>query len=112
MSPENTYAALFAERAALARLVVELTRSMSRYVYPGLRLGRNLDLLFVGMPVLIGHGEGRPMSASKIAAYLERVPAARRDQSRRLTRFFHKSQGRLICVSMFLNVAVASSGVR
>jgi DNA-binding transcriptional ArsR family regulator len=63
-----------AERLAIARLLLELTRVIynSRYTGSGEKpFGTEIDIVFVGACVAIGDLEHRPMSASDIAAYID-----------------------------------------
>lgn len=56
----------------IARLVLDLCRTTHETLFPGVRFGSDFDLLFVFLAVFIGEAEGRPMTGSKIAAYLDK----------------------------------------
>jgi hypothetical protein len=57
------------ERRAVAQLFIELTRAMRRSINET----GNVDggLLLVAAAVMVGHAEDRPMTAAKIAHYVE-----------------------------------------
>lgn len=60
------------ERLFVARFAIDLNRELYRTLFPTRAPGfaGGLDTLMVACCVTIGHAEGRPMSASKIAAFL------------------------------------------
>lgn len=58
------------ERLRVYRLTLELTKIMHYSIYDGMNFGATVDGLFVGCCVGIGHAESRPMTATKIAHYL------------------------------------------
>lgn len=69
------------ERLFVARFVIDLNRELYRgLVGTGDGFARRLDMLMVACAVTIGHAEGRPMTATKVAAYLglPRMTATRR----------------------------------
>jgi len=53
-----------------AKNIVESCLILQSKMFAGQNFGASLDALFVNFVVLIAHAEGRPMSASKIASYL------------------------------------------
>lgn len=60
------------ERLFVARFVIGLNRELYRSLFPARAdFAGRLDALMVACAVTIGHAEGRPMGATKIAAYLE-----------------------------------------
>jgi len=93
------------ERLLVARTIIEITKVLQRtYANPGEPLGATRELLFVGMCVFIGHLENRPMSASKVARFLEipRTTALRRLHKlikrglvRRSGRFYYVNEAEL-----------------
>jgi DNA-binding MarR family transcriptional regulator len=56
----------------LARLWIELTRQLHRSVAPELQeqFGSRTNLLLIGIAIYLGTIEGRPLTASKLAAYV------------------------------------------
>jgi hypothetical protein len=56
----------------LARLWIELTRQLHRSVAPDLQeqFGSRANLLLIGIAIYLGTIEGRPLTASKLAAYV------------------------------------------
>jgi hypothetical protein len=59
-------------RNRVAHLVVDLVRIAYDAIYPERRgaLAADFDIVLVACAIVIGHTEGRPMTASKIAHYL------------------------------------------
>jgi CRP-like cAMP-binding protein len=57
------------ERRAVAQLFIELTRAMRRSINETGNVDG--DLLLVAAAVMVGHAEDRPMTAAKIAHYVE-----------------------------------------
>jgi hypothetical protein len=59
------------ERLAITRLYVELSHELRESVFRGKDGDADVGtLLLVGCAVVVGHAEGRPMNASKIAGYV------------------------------------------
>jgi CRP-like cAMP-binding protein len=59
------------ERLVICRLLVSMTKELHASVYgDDCNFGAHLEALFVGLAVLIGHGERKPMNATKVALYL------------------------------------------
>ena len=69
-------------RYGMYKSVVECCLIAQANTYPGQNFAATIDGLFVSFVVLIAQAEGRPMSASKIANYLNmpRTTALRRLQ--------------------------------
>src|SRR5262245_38763089 len=59
------------ERLTLCRMFVDVAREAHFEYMPKLAFCRRLDLLVVGVCVAIGHLDGKPFSATKLAAYLD-----------------------------------------
>jgi IclR helix-turn-helix domain len=59
------------ERLVLTRLTIDVSRRVHKTYLPNERFGTALDLMVVGFAVFIGQAEQRPMTAVKIAAWLE-----------------------------------------
>jgi len=59
------------ERARVARLVLNLLRTVRNAYTPELTLEEASEFLFLMMHLFIGHAEGRPLSASKLARIAE-----------------------------------------
>jgi hypothetical protein len=59
------------QRLKVARMYVNLTRTMHQLAFPKSKkgFGAELETMLVLMCVFIGDAEGRPMSASKIASF-------------------------------------------
>lgn len=62
-----------AERRAVARMFVELTVAFNATIFPLDQLPSELDanLALVAVAVMLGHADGRPMTASQIASYVQ-----------------------------------------
>jgi hypothetical protein len=58
------------ERLTLCRMFVEVAREAHLEYMPKLAFGSRLETLVVGVCVAIGHLDGKPFSAAKLAAYL------------------------------------------
>lgn len=58
------------ERARVYKLMLELSRVMHESAFNGASFGSTIDAVFVGCCVGLGHAEDRPMTATKIAHYL------------------------------------------
>jgi hypothetical protein len=58
-------------RLTLCRMFVDVARETHREYMPKLAFGSRLETLVVGVCVAIGHLEGKPFSAAKLAAYLD-----------------------------------------
>jgi hypothetical protein len=58
------------ERNRLAYLYVELSREMARTIGVMDMFGTYADMLLVACGVVIGHTEGRPFTASKLAQFV------------------------------------------
>lgn len=59
-------------RLVLSYLLLDMSRILHRTHLAGGRFGDDSDLLFVLLAVFVGHAEGRPMTAGKIGAYLDK----------------------------------------
>ena len=59
------------ERARVARLVLNLLRTVRNAYTPELTLEEASQFLFLMMHLFIGHVQGRPLSASKLARIAE-----------------------------------------
>jgi predicted transcriptional regulator len=68
------------ERALVARLVLSLLRTVRKVYTPELTLEEASEFLFLMMHLFIGHVQGRPLSASRLAriAEMPRTTALRR----------------------------------
>jgi len=58
------------ERILMSRLLLEMCRRASRYV-EGDSLGAKMEAVLILIAIALGYMEGRPFTASKLAAYLE-----------------------------------------
>src|SRR5262245_39487486 len=59
------------ERLTLCCMFVDVAREAHREYMPKLAFGSRLETLVVGVCVAIGHLDGKPFSAAKLAAYLD-----------------------------------------
>lgn len=59
------------ERLTLCRMFVDVAREAHLEYMPKLAFGSRLETLVVGVCVAIGHLDGKPFSAAKLAAYLD-----------------------------------------
>jgi hypothetical protein len=59
------------QRLTLYRMFVDVARATHRDYMPKLAFGSRLETLVVGVGVAIGHLDGKPFSAAKLAAYLD-----------------------------------------
>jgi len=59
------------ERAQVARLFLNLTRTSRNAIAPQMTLYQWGEYVAIGCQVLIGHAHGRPLTASQIARFLE-----------------------------------------
>src|SRR5262247_807550 len=59
------------ERARVARLVLSLLHTVRSAYTPELTLEQASEFLFLMMHLFIGHAQGRPLSASKLARIAE-----------------------------------------
>jgi hypothetical protein len=59
------------ERLTLCRMFVDVAREAHFEYMPKLAFGSRLETLVVGVCVAIGHLDGKPFSATKLAAYLD-----------------------------------------
>jgi hypothetical protein len=59
------------DRLALCRMFVDVAREAHREYMPKLAFGSRLETLVVGVCVAIGHLDGKPFSAAKLAAFLD-----------------------------------------
>lgn len=58
-------------RLRICHLVVEVLKAINADLFgSGSNFGAELDTIAIGCTVLIGHAEGRPMTAHKLALYL------------------------------------------
>lgn len=62
---------LVRERLAICRMLIEVITIAHNTHFPGGSITTTSDALLVAAAVFIGHAEGRPMGASKIAAVLQ-----------------------------------------
>jgi hypothetical protein len=59
------------ERLRICRLMVGLAKEVNTDIFGAeSNFGMELDTVFIACVVMIGHAEGRPMTANKIALYL------------------------------------------
>ena len=58
------------ERILMSRLLLEMCRRASRYV-EGKSLGAKMEAVLILIAIALGYMEGRPFTASKLAAYLD-----------------------------------------
>lgn len=59
------------ERAQIARLFLNLTRTSRNAIAPEMTLYEWGEYVAIGCQVLIGHAQNRPLTASQIARFLE-----------------------------------------
>ena len=72
----------FKFKYTVAKLILDLTRTIFEHRYQGPRhFGAEADACMIAFAIVIGHYEGRPMTANKIAQYLQ-IP--RRTVARKL----------------------------
>lgn len=60
-----------AERLIITRLVLGINRAYARHYYPKDGLARSMELQSVGTAVFVGQAEGRPLTVSGIARFVE-----------------------------------------
>jgi predicted transcriptional regulator len=63
------------ERLIVIHLILDMCRIAHKAHFPSLHFGHDLDMLFIFFAVFIGDAERRPMTAGKIAAYLDKPRA-------------------------------------
>lgn len=79
--------AIPAERRALARMFIDLTLAFYATILPPDQTPSELDanLALVAVVVMLGHAEGRPMSASQVASAINVARSTVRDRLNVLT---------------------------
>ena len=58
------------KRVVIARILVETMRVYTRAYFKNENIGAHAVDILIGIAIVIGHSEGRPMTASDISAYI------------------------------------------